>query len=157
MKNYTLSGYLLIMFELLLLGIIVGFILAYLWLRSRVEAEIQRRLKPEFERWIAENEQRIREETLERSRAVLKGKIAEQIAAVLPEFPYNPADARFIGNPVDYVVFNGYTEVKDEGKETPIEVILLDVKSGEGVLTREQKLIKQAIEEGKVRWCTLKL
>jgi predicted Holliday junction resolvase-like endonuclease len=145
------------MLILLLIGLIAGFILAYLWSKASIEAEIQRRLKPEFERWIAENERRIREDVLRRSRAVLKGKIAEQIAAILPEFPFNPADARFIGSPVDYIVFDGYTRVKDGGEEEPIRVVLLDVKKGDATLTREQRFIKEGVKLGKVEWCTLRL
>ena len=44
------------------------------------------------------------------SRAVLKGKMAEQFAPILPEFQYLPSDAKFLGDPVDYVVFDGYTD-----------------------------------------------
>jgi hypothetical protein len=36
---------------------------------------------------------------------------------LLTEFPLSPADARFIGNPVDFVVFDWFTQEKnDKGK-----------------------------------------
>ena len=31
---------------------------------------------------------------------------SEQMAPLLPEFPFASADARFIGNPIDFVVFD---------------------------------------------------
>jgi predicted Holliday junction resolvase-like endonuclease len=45
------------------------------------------------------------------SRSTLKGKIAEQMAPVLPGFLFNPTDARFIGTPVDYIILDGLTGV----------------------------------------------
>ena len=48
-----------------------------------------------------------RRESANQSRAVLKGKMAEQIAPLLPGFEYWPADSRFLGDPVDYFVFFG--------------------------------------------------
>jgi len=42
-------------------------------------------------------------ESLDKARAVLKGKIGEQLAPLLPEFcaKYSPSDARFMGTPID--------------------------------------------------------
>ena len=39
--------------------------------------------------------------------------MAEQMAPLLPGFAYLPADARFLGDPIDYVIFDGYSAVKD--------------------------------------------
>jgi predicted Holliday junction resolvase-like endonuclease len=74
------------------------------------------------------------------------------MAPLLPEFPFASADARFIGNPIDFVVFDGYTQVKDE-KGDSINVVLVEVKKGR--LTREETLIKKAVEEGRVSWRTI--
>lgn len=133
----------------LIIGFILGIILTYFWFKSRISLEVKR--------YIQENEERIRRETLERSRTVLKGKIAEEIATILPEFPYNPADCRFIGNPIDYIVFDGYTKIKDEGKGD-LQIIFLEVKKGEKTeLTKEEKAIKSCVEKKNVTWRTLKL
>ena len=43
-----------------------------------------------------------------KSRAVLKGTLAEQLAPIFKIFGYNPSDAQFFGDPVDYVIFDGY-------------------------------------------------
>ena len=99
-----------------------------------------------------------KQEVLEKSRAVLKGRISEQIIPFLEQFKYNPSDARFIGSPIDYIIFDGYTELKDNRVEKPITVILADVKSGKSAtLTHEQKKIKEAVEEKRVRWETITL
>ena len=49
-------------------------------------------------------------------------------------------DARFIGNPIDFVVFDGYTQMKDEKGDT-INVVLVEEKKGKGRLTLEVALI----------------
>ncbi len=65
------------------------------------------------------------------SRAVLKGKMAEQLAPIMPQFEYLPSDAKFLGDPVDYVVFDGYTDLRDgDGRAEDIEIVLIDIKSG---------------------------
>ena len=46
-----------------------------------------------------------RRDAIGRSRAVLGGRFTEQMAPYLPEFRYDPTEARFIGSPVDLVVF----------------------------------------------------
>ncbi|MEK5750043.1 Holliday junction resolvase-like protein, partial [Acinetobacter nosocomialis] len=87
------------------------------------------------------------------SRAVLKGKMAEQLAPILPEFQYLPSDAKFLGDPVDYVVFDGYTDFRDgEGRADEIQVVLIDIKSGNARLTKGQQAIAQAIRDGRVRF-----
>lgn len=53
-------------------------------------------------------------------RASIKGKISEQIVPFLEQFKYKPSDARFIGSPIDYVILDGYTDVKDVGGEQQI-------------------------------------
>lgn len=45
------------------------------------------------------------------------------MAPVLPEFLFNP----FIGFPVDYIIFNGLTEVADE-KSREIRMVFMDMK-----------------------------
>lgn len=55
--------------------------------------------------------------------------MAEQFAPVLPEFQYLPSDAKFMGDPVDYIIFDGYTDFRDgDGTAEDINIILLDVK-----------------------------
>lgn len=136
---------------LFIVGLILGFVIAYILIQKIAEAKY----KIELQRWKHEMEESIRKETLERSRAVLKGKISEQILPLLPEFKYNSADARFLGNPIDYIIFNGYSEY--ENKDKPMDIIFMDVKKGKGKLTKGQEKIKEAVEKKKVKWETLNL
>jgi len=134
---------------------VLGLIVAYLIFRARVSV-FEERARNDLERWKLECTNEIRKDSVNRSRSTLKGRISEQMAPLLPEFPFAPADARFIGNPIDFVVFDGYTKVKDE-KGDAISVVLVEVKKGKGKLTREETLIKKAVEEGRVSWRTIVL
>jgi predicted Holliday junction resolvase-like endonuclease len=94
-----------------------------------------------------------RRDSVQRSRSSLKGQIAEQMAPLLPGFRYLPADARFIGDPIDYVVFNGYTGLRDAGAgAAEMEIVLLEVKQGGSTLSPFQKGIAQSVETGRVRF-----
>ena len=89
----------------------------------------------------------LRKDAIKRSKAVIGGQVLEQVAPFLPGFPCNPADARFIGKPVDFVAFPGLSE-NDEVKE----VLLIEVKTGKSVLSEREKEIKKAVKEGRVRY-----
>lgn len=88
-----------------------------------------------------------RADAVKRSRAVLGGQLAEQVAPFLPGFPCNPADVRFIGKPVDFIGFPGAAD----GGEIQ-EVLLIEVKSGNSALSKREREIKQAVEEGRIRY-----
>jgi predicted Holliday junction resolvase-like endonuclease len=129
---------------------LVAILVLAFWLteRRRDQARIQQLLQ-ERESGLAE----ARRESVERSRSTLKGRIAEQMAPLLPGFRYAPADARFLGDPVDYVVFSGYTGMRDaEAGSEGMEVVLLEVKQGGSALSPSQKAIAACVEEGRVRF-----
>ncbi len=138
-----------------LVALVIGFVLGYFYVKGQITA-IEERCRADLERWKVEAGNEIRKDSVNRSRSTLKGKIAEQMAPVLPEFAFNPADARFIGSPVDYIIFDGLTEVADEQK-TSIRIVFMDVKKGAGKLTRVQRIIKKAVEDREVAWQTLHL
>jgi predicted Holliday junction resolvase-like endonuclease len=140
---------------LIFIAFLAGLIAAWLWYRTKV-CVIEGRAQNDLDRWKNEHTKEIRKYSVNRSRSTLKGRISEQMAPLLPEFPYAPADARFIGNPIDVVVFDGYTDAKD-GPGTVIDIVLVEVKKGKGRLTREELLIKKAVEEGRVSWKTILL
>lgn len=88
-----------------------------------------------------------RKDAVNRSRAVLSGQMIEQVAPFLPDFPCNPADVRFVGKPIDFIAFPGAVSNK------PIsEILFIEVKSGNSVLSEREKEIKLAVEKGKVRY-----
>lgn len=136
-----------------LAAFLAGILVAYVFFRARVGV-FEERAKVELERWKAECTDAIRKDSVNRSRSTLKGKISEQMAPLLPGFPYASADARFIGNPIDFVVFDGYTRAKDGDGES-VSVVLVEVKQGKGKLTRGESMIKRAVTEGRVSWKTV--
>lgn len=146
--------------EDILLGLFVGFVVAgavYLIMKMQLRHRIAVITK-EFEKTWAEQESSVRRDAAERSRYVLKGKIAEHMVPMLSDvFRYDPSDARFIGAPIDYLIFDGYTEVKDAASSRPITVILADIKTGNATLNRTEKKIKEAVEAGRVKWETIRL
>ena len=89
----------------------------------------------------------LRSDAIKRSRSVIGGQLAEQVAPFLPGFPCHPGDARFIGKPVDFIAFPGLTE-----DNTVHEVLLIEVKTGKSALSGREKEIKRAVAEGRVRY-----
>jgi predicted Holliday junction resolvase-like endonuclease len=138
------------------LALAIGFLLGYYYVRAMIPA-MEERMRAELEVWKRDAAGEIRKDSVNRSRSTLKGRIAEQMAPVLPDFCYNPADARFIGSPVDYIIFDGLTRVADE-KEGQIQIIFMDVKKGnEAALTRTQRIIRRAVESRAVAWKTMRI
>jgi len=94
-----------------------------------------------------------RKDSVDRSRSTLKGQIAEQMAPLLPGFPFLPADARFVGDPIDYIVFTGYTQTQDMPPSGDhLEIVLLEIKHGQSKLSPIQRAIAKAVEEGRIRF-----
>ncbi|MFW1909963.1 Holliday junction resolvase-like protein [Acinetobacter ursingii] len=145
----------------MLIGACIGVVVTTLILSNTRNG----RIRAEYEQYIGELElehqqalAQAQKRSVNTSRAVLKGKMAEQLAPIMPEFRYLPSDAKFLGDPVDYVVFDGYTDFRDgEGRAEDIEVILMDIKSGGARLTKGQQAIAQAVQEGRVRFETLRI
>ncbi len=145
----------------MLIGGCIGVVITTIILSSTRNGRIQ----AEYEKYIAELELEHKQALLDAQKrsvntscAVLKGKMAEQFAPILPEFQYLPSDAKFLGDPVDYVVFDGYTDFRDgDGTAEDIEVILLDIKSGGARLSKGQQAIAQAVNEGRIRFETLRI
>ena len=92
-------------------------------------------------------------------RYVVKGKTAEQMAPLLPEFCnlFDPSDARFLGAPLDYIIYNGMSKFNNGENDVDIEIVFLDTKTGNASLNKIQKAIEKAIIAGRVRFETLKL
>lgn len=105
-------------------------------------------------RFTEDDVRRARREAIRGSRLTKVGQIAEHLAPFLPGFceSFNPKDARFVGHPVDFVVFDGLEEGEVRG------IILLEVKSGDSSdLNKRQRQIRRAVDGGNVRFETLRL
>jgi predicted Holliday junction resolvase-like endonuclease len=88
----------------------------------------------------------LREDAIKRSRSVLKGHFSEQLAPYLPDFKYNPTECKFLGKPIDFLVFKGLDDKEIE------EVIFVEVKSGKSGLNKNERSLRDAIKEKRVRW-----
>lgn len=81
--------------------------------------------------------------TAERQRAGIKGKLTEAFAPFLPGFPFKSSECKFLGDPIDYVVFEGL----DERDVKAIHFV--EIKEGTSKLSKHQKQIKKIIDEKK--------
>lgn len=103
-------------------------------------------------KWRQEEERAIRADAIKRSQNVIKGKVLEHIVPHMPDFEYDPRDVRFIGTPLDYVVFEGLSAGNVEG------VTFLEVKAGKHAkLSKRERQVRDAILEGKVTYKKLQL
>jgi len=111
---------------------------------ARAESEVL------LSQWKSEFELKIRQDAVQKSRSVTVGKITEHITPYLPDFPYNPKDARFIGSPIDLVVFNGL----DNGDVK--EVVFIEIKTGSSSLSARERRVRDAILAKNVNWVEIR-
>ena len=78
--------------------------------------------------------------------AVNIGKKLEVILPTMKDFKWRLADCRFLGDPIDFITFNGFSinEV--------YSLSFVEVKSGGARLNDHQKAVKEAIEDKKVSY-----
>ena len=129
-----------------LIAVVFLVLLVYFITRWQFENRFHRWQKSKLQLWQMEKE-RTQREAISQSRAVLGGKFTEQLAPYLPEFKYDPTEARFIGSPIDLIVFPGLAS------GNPQEIVILEIKTGKNCqLTQRERKIRQLIENGMVRW-----
>jgi predicted Holliday junction resolvase-like endonuclease len=130
---------------IVLLSVVLVFCLLFLLAGRKIGLSQGRR--QERAEWESGRLEEIVRARLKQSRAVLGGLVSEQIAPLLPGFPFDPGDCRFIGKPVDFIVFKGMNEKEIE------EVIFLEVKSGASrSLNDQEKKLRDVVRAGRVRW-----
>lgn len=90
--------------------------------------------------WVRREERRIREDAIKKSEAVIRGKVTEHLMPYFPEFKYNPKDVRFIGTPVDLIVFDGLSEGDVK------QIVFIEVKTGrESAASPRERLVRDCI------------
>ena len=114
----------------LILGIAIGLLVALLYIQQ----------------WKARYTQGIRQDAVQRSQAVTSGKVHEQLVPYLPEFGFNPKDARFLGSPVDLLVFDGL----DDGALR--RVVFVEIKTGDSALTGRERQVRDVVRASQVVW-----
>lgn len=99
-------------------------------------------LESTFETKVKEEVEKARADSVKRQRSILKGQAMEQLAPFIhPD--YQVKDYKFIGDPIDYVIFSGMSD-----KEEDLKIVFMDIKTGTAKLTKIQKQVKKAIEDG---------
>lgn len=101
--------------------------------------------------WKARYTRALRLDAVQRSQAVTVGKVTEQIVPYFPEFEWNPKDARFLGTPIDFLVFDGLAEGQVR------RVLFVEVKTARSALTPRERQVKDAVLAGRVDWTELRI
>jgi predicted Holliday junction resolvase-like endonuclease len=97
-------------------------------------------------------EKAIRADAIARSKTVNHGFTSENFAPLLMDFSHK--DFRHMGDPIDYLVPVGASEVRAGTKDKIDKVILLDIKTGKAQLNKVQRRIRDAIVEGRIYFAT---
>ena len=121
--------------------------------QARIVAEQSLIAQASFEKWKMEYEDHIRQDAIKKSQAVTIGKVTEHIVPFFSGFfPYNPKEARFIGSPIDLIVFDGM-----ENEPESMSIHFIEVKTASSCLTPRQRAIKYAILNKRVEWRELRV
>jgi len=124
---------------ILILIFLIGLVIAYL--TGMKIATIKR-----DNHWQNNEVPRHRKDAILKSRSVLSGMFSEQLAPYFPDFNFKPTEIKFLGKPVDFIVFKGLDDKKID------EIVFVEVKSGKSKLTTTEKSLKEVVEKKKVRW-----
>ena len=116
-------------------GIAIGFLVAWVY----------------FLIWRLRYTSIIRADAVLRSQAVTMGKVHEQLIPYLPDFPYTPKDVRFLGSPIDLVVFEGLAEGRVE------RIVFVEVKTGGAGLTSRERCVRDVVQAREVEWAELRV
>jgi len=101
--------------------------------------------------WKARYTRLIRQDAVLRSQATIAGQVHEQLLPYFPDFPFNPKDARFLGSPIDLIIFDGLDAGQIE------QIVLVEVKTGRSTLSKRERQIRDAIQAGRISWQELRV
>jgi len=105
-----------------------------------------------FEKWKQEYEEKIRQDSIQKSIATILGRVGEELAPLLifEKFGVGPKDIRHIGSPIDYIAFKGLSEDKVD------EILFIEVKTGKTTtLSGMEREVMKAIEEKRVKFIVM--
>ena len=80
------------------------------------------------------------------TRSVNIGKNLEKILPIMEDFKWQLPDCRFLGDPIDLLTFNGLSVNNIDS------ISFIEVKSGKARLNKHQKLVKEAVEDNRVKY-----
>ena len=119
--------------------------------KLQIKEVIAKEAEVSLEQWKVEAEKEIRKDAIDKSQSVTLGKMTEHVVPYLPGFGFNPSDARFIGSPIDLVVFDGL------GNDEVKKIVFVEIKTGISTLSTRERLVRDAIIERRVEWIEMKV
>ena len=114
--------------NLLIIGIVIGCIIWYLIHQSTSWSSFSRTLKIE------------RRSAIQQSKQVTLGQISEQLAPLIPDFPYHVKDMVFIGKWFDYLVLDWLSEGQIR------RIVFLEIKTWRSTQNMNERKIQQTID-----------
>jgi predicted Holliday junction resolvase-like endonuclease len=106
----------------------------------------------EFQKWKADETLRIRQDASARSSAVHVGKVTEHLIPWFLDGAFDPRDIRFVGSPIDLIVFHGLSAGYVEA------IHFIEVKSGKRpILAPREELVRGAVVAGRIAYSIVHL
>ena len=116
-----------------------------------IEENTMRSWKNQFDAWCITKEKEIRKDSVTRSRNIIRGQATEHLAPLMMD-DYSLKDYRFLGNPIDFIIYNGLGDVADGKSDTIESIVFLDIKTGKSKLSKVQRRIRDCIRNGNVEF-----
>jgi len=114
------------MFWIFLIGIIVGVVGGLTLVYRAAVSPLHKKIK--------------KLTTEKQSLSTTYGRITEQFAPFMKDYPYSTQNFRFIGSPIDGIQFNDN------------QILFVEFKTNKSKLTSSQHKIKKLVKEGKISW-----
>lgn len=121
---------------------------------SKINLELESDLKSQeliYKKDLKEKIAEARKDAVAKSRSILRGQATEHLAPYILKGT-NPKDYRFMGNPIDYICFEGLSDVLDKTSDEITCIYLIDIKTGKSALNKSQRRIRDAINDGRIEF-----
>lgn len=148
------------MIELIGIGL-TALVFIGLYIKARLKEKDREK---EYDKFLSHISQRhaqelleARQEAIQSSKNTLRGQINEEMLPLFPDFPYSLSDCKFSGAPIDYIVFENMSAIRDGDKNKELEIVIAEVKMNKAKTSVVQKAIKDAVDGGRVRFETWRI
>jgi len=120
-------------------------------IKTQMQGVLSKEAAVNLEQWKVDVEKEIRQDAINKSQSVTMGKMTEHIVPYLPGFGFNPSDARFIGSPIDLIVFDGLDE------DCLKKIVFIEIKTGNSTLSPRERWVRDAILAKNIEWRQVKV
>jgi predicted Holliday junction resolvase-like endonuclease len=98
-----------------------------------------------------EKRSRDRKHSVQQSKATTLWYVHEKLAPLMPSFPYHYKDLVFLWKGVDYICFDGLATGHVQ------QVVFIEIKSWWSTLNKNERLIRDAIDAGRIKRDTMRV